>query len=456
MIATALFNDTPYKNLIVNGIVLDKNGNKMSKSNPTYEAPQVLIEKFGADAIRLYLMNSPLLKADSLSFKEEGVSSVVKDVFLPWYNVYRFLLQNVNRWEEDNSKPFVFDETLFSGENKFSNIMDKWILAANQELIKYVRTEIDNYRLYSVVDKKVNFLEQLSNWYVKLNRKRLKGSEGADDWTVALNVLFQVLLNSMLLMAPYVPFIVETFYQNMRKCLKEGSKYLDDSIHFIQIPNFNEKLIDQELVDVVNKMQGMIQSVRTIRDVHKIPVKQGVEGLKIVCKDQHTLDMMKKVEDYIKAECNVSKIDYTSDWKQYISYKLTPNHRLLGEKYGAGYEAIRKTLMNLKDEQVDTFLKDGQLTIGENVFDKEGLAPLAQFPQMKQDKHDIRGQLDYAVVLNMNISDDLIESRVAREFVNRIQKIRQKAKFNINVNEALSPGQDRDHLRIPSGRLQGR
>lgn len=432
VIATALFDDTPYKNLIVNGIVLDKNGQKMSKSNPTYEKPEVLIHKFGADAIRLYLMNSPLLKADSLNFKEEGVAAVVRDVFLPWYNVYRFLLQNINRWEEDNKKEFKFDESLFEGENKFTNIMDRWILAANQDLIRYVRKEIDNYRLYSVVEKKVQFLEQLSNWYVKLNRKRLKGSDGEADWTIALNVLYQVLMNSMLLMAPYVPFIVETFYQNMRKCLNPGSKYLDESIHFIQIPNFNEKLIDAELVDIIDKMQGMIQSVRTIRDNNKLPVKQGVESLKIVCKNDRTLELVKKVEQYIIGECNVGKVEYTSDYKKYINYKLTPNHRLLGERYQAGYEPIRKNLMSLNDEQVNTFLDKGQLVIGEHTFDQECLTPRAEFIAPKEDKHSINGQLDYAVVLNMNVSDDLVDGRIAREFVSRIQKIRQKEKFNIN------------------------
>ena len=438
VISTALFNDTPYKNLIVNGIVLDKNGQKMSKSNPTYEKPEVLIHKFGADAIRLYLMNSPLLKADSLSFKEEGVAAVVRDVFLPWYNVYRFLLQNINRWEEDNKKPFVFDETLFEGKHTFSNIMDRWILAANQELIKYVRQELDNYRLYSVVEKKVQFLEQLSNWYVKLNRKRLKGSEGEADWTVALNVLFQVLLNSMLLMAPYVPFIVETFYQNMRRVLKSDSKYLDESIHFIQIPSYNPSLIDAELVDTIDKMQGMIQSVRTIRDNNKMPVKQGVEGLKIVCKNDRTLELMKKVEPYIVSECNVGKVEYTSDYKKYINYKLTPNHRLLGERYMAGYEPIRKNLMNLNEEQVNVFLKEGKLTIGEHTFEQDTLTPRADFIPPKEDKHSINGQLDYAVVLNMNVSDDLIDSRIAREFVSRIQKIRQKEKLNINDKIIIS------------------
>jgi isoleucyl-tRNA synthetase len=435
VIATALFNDTPYKHLIVNGIVLDKNGEKMSKSNPTYEKPEVLIDKFGADAIRLYLMNSPLVRADSINFKEEGVNGVVRDVFLPWYNVYRFLLQNVNRWEEDNKETFTFDDSLFEGEGKFSNIMDRWILASSQHLIKYVRQELDNYRLYSVVEEKVKFLEQLSNWYVKLNRKRLKGSDGKEDWRVCLNVLYQTLMNSMLLLAPYVPFLVETFYQNMKKILNKDSKYFEESIHFIQIPDYNEKLIDAGLIRTVNLMQGMIQSTRTIRDKWKMPVKQGVEGLKIVCKDEKTLEMVKEVEIYIMAECNVSKIDYTSDYKKFIKYKLIPNHTLLGQKYGSAYDGIRKSLMSLNDNQVNEFLEKGAITVGDISFDQECLIPRAEFFPVKEDKNDIHGQLDYAVVLNMNVNDDLTDQRIARELVSRVQKLRQKEKLNINVGD---------------------
>lgn len=111
--------------------------------------------------------------------------------------------------------------------------MDRWIISSSQNLIRFVRTELDNYRLYSVLEKKVNFLVDLSNWYVKLNRDRLKGSNGREDWTRALTTLYTVLMDSMLLMAPYVPFLVETFYQNMKMLLKEDSPLMEGSIHFL-------------------------------------------------------------------------------------------------------------------------------------------------------------------------------------------------------------------------------
>ena len=337
VLGTALFDKAPWQNLIVNGMVLAEDGAKMSKSKKNYPDPMDVVNNYGADAIRLYLMNSPLVKADKLKFSEKGVNEVVKTTFIPWFNVCRFLLQNIQRWEESTGQSFKYDESLFNDLNNFDNVMDRWIIAASQELIKFVRQELDNYRLYTVLEKKLNFLEQLSNWYVKLNRDRLKGSETEEDWVKSLNVLFNVLLNSSILMGPYVPFIVESFYQNLRLCLKEDSALLEDSIHFLLIPEYNEALIDTELIDVVDKMQRIIQSVRTIRDNNKVPVKQGVQGVKIVCLDNNTLEAMKKVENYVQTEINVETVEYTSDFEAFMKYKLEPNHKLLGERHKSEY-----------------------------------------------------------------------------------------------------------------------
>jgi isoleucyl-tRNA synthetase len=273
VIATALFDETPYKNLIVNGLVLAEDGSKMSKSKKNYPDPSEVISLYGADSIRLYLMNSPLVKADKLKFSKPGVYDVLKRVFIPWFNVLRFLLQNIQRWEETNYQSWKFDESLFTDIKNFDNTMDRWILASNQELIKLVRQELDAYRLSTVLEKKLDFLEQLSNWYVKLNRNRLKGSSGLEDWNKSLNTLFYVLMNSVVLMAPYVPFIVESFYQNLRKCLKTGSALNEDSIHFLLIPEFNVNLVDENLVSTIDRMQRIIACARNIRDKAKIPVK---------------------------------------------------------------------------------------------------------------------------------------------------------------------------------------
>lgn len=337
VLATALFDETPYKNLIVNGLVLAEDGSKMSKSKKNYPDPQEVIDSYGADAIRLYLMNSPLVKADSLRFAKSGVYDVLKRVFLPWFNVLRFLLQNIQRWEEKNGQSWKFDEELFKDIKNFDNTTDRWILASNQELIKLVRKELDAYRLSTVLDKKLVFLEELSNWYLKLNRNRLKGSVGENDWNKSLNTLFYVLINSVILMAPYVPFIVESFYQNLRKCLKEGSNLAEESVHFLIIPEFNPALVDTNLVSTIERTQRIIVCARNIRDKAKIPVKQGVKSAKIVCLDQKTLDDLKEVEQYLVEEINVDTIEYSTDYKTFMKYKLEPNHKLLGEKFKTEY-----------------------------------------------------------------------------------------------------------------------
>ncbi len=151
----------PYKNLIVNGIVQGADGTKMSKSKKNFPDPMLIAQNFGADACRLYLCNSPAVKAEPVKFKEDGVMEIVKQVFLPWFNAYRFLVQNISRWEKNTSKNFIFDPTLkdLNATSETANIMDKWIISANQNLIKYVRHEMDNYRLYNVVKHMLEFLE---------------------------------------------------------------------------------------------------------------------------------------------------------------------------------------------------------------------------------------------------------------------------------------------------------
>lgn len=420
VISAALFDRTPYKNLIVNGLVLAEDGSKMSKSKQNFDPPMDVINQFGADAIRLYLMNSPLVRADPLKFSNKGVFEVVKTVFMPWYNVQRFLLQNITRWEEEFGESFKIDHARTAQLDKLDNVMDRWIISSAQNLIRFVRTELDNYRLYSVLEKKVNFLVDLSNWYVKLNRDRLKGVNGREDWTNALTTLFTVLMDSMLLMAPYVPFLVETFYQNMRLLLKEDSPLLEESIHFLLIPDAREELVDHALLDVVDKMQRLVEKVRVIRDNIKIPIKQGVKSLTVVCTEEATLEKMRLVEAYIKSEVNVSEVHFTSDYTKYMLYKLAPNHRVLGSLLGAEYGKLRKELMNLGEDYVKSFIDNKTIEFKGHTFGEDCFTLTAQVIPLETENLNSEADLDFAVVLDSTITEELKRARFAREFVNRV------------------------------------
>ncbi|KAG7578360.1 Aminoacyl-tRNA synthetase class Ia [Arabidopsis thaliana x Arabidopsis arenosa] len=233
VLSTALFDKPAFKYLICNGLVLAEDGKKMSKKLKNYPSPLDVIDEYGADAVRLYLINSPVVRAETLRFKKEGVLGVVKDVFLPWYNAYRFLVQNAKRLEIEICRSFVPSNlsTLQS-----SNVLDQWIHSATQTLVKDVHDKMDEYRLDTVVPLLLEFLDNLTNIYVRFNRKRLKGRTRKDDCHTALSTLYNVLLTSCKVMTPFTPFFTETLYQNLRKVC-EGS---EESIHYCSFPQKEE------------------------------------------------------------------------------------------------------------------------------------------------------------------------------------------------------------------------
>uniref|UniRef100_A0A0D9VD18 Isoleucyl-tRNA synthetase n=1 Tax=Leersia perrieri TaxID=77586 RepID=A0A0D9VD18_9ORYZ len=222
VLSTALFGKPAFKNLICNGHVLAEDGKKMSKSKKNYPSPMEVIDNYGADALRLYVINSPVVHAESLRFNEKGVHDVVKDVFLPWYNAYRFLVQNAKRLEIEGLAVFspINQATLL----RSSNVLDNWIQSATESL---------------VVPYLVKYIGNLTNIYVRLNRKRLKGRTGEDDCRVSLSTLYHALVTTCVVMAPFTPFFTEALYQNLRKVSSKS----EESVHFCNFPSTTGQVV---------------------------------------------------------------------------------------------------------------------------------------------------------------------------------------------------------------------
>lgn len=210
-----------------------------------------VVHKYGADALRLYLIDSPVVRAEPLRFKEAGVLAVVKDLFLPWYNALRFLSQNAARLQRETGVAFTADPALAHAS---TNAMDRWVSASTQGLIKFVRAEMAAYRLYTVVPRLVQFINDLTNWYVRLNRLRLKGGSGDAEAKTALSTLHAVLLDLSRLMAPFTPFLTELQYQHLRVLMPQppaGSAAASDptavgvadSVHYTSIPDYNPAMV---------------------------------------------------------------------------------------------------------------------------------------------------------------------------------------------------------------------
>eukprot|EP00292_Cryptomonas_paramecium_P004655 CAMPEP_0113728112 /NCGR_PEP_ID=MMETSP0038_2-20120614/41662_1 /TAXON_ID=2898 /ORGANISM="Cryptomonas paramecium" /LENGTH=809 /DNA_ID=CAMNT_0000659505 /DNA_START=36 /DNA_END=2462 /DNA_ORIENTATION=+ /assembly_acc=CAM_ASM_000170 len=241
VLSTALFDKPAFKNVIVNGLVLAQDGKKMSKRLRNYPDPEEVLNKHGADALRLYLINSPVVRAEELRFREEGVRDVVRDVLLPWYNAYRFLVQSVHRLEAE-TPGFALAA---SAGARSSNIMDRWIRASAAGLVQFVRGEMAGYRLYTVVPRLLRFVDDLTNWYVKMNRRRLKGGAGAEEAQASCGTLLEVLLTLTRCMAPFTPLFAELIYQNLQRALPEADRQA--SVHWLRFPEVDTEALDKRL-----------------------------------------------------------------------------------------------------------------------------------------------------------------------------------------------------------------
>lgn len=428
VLSTALFGQPPFKNVIVNGLVLASDGQKMSKRKKNYPDPMDVINSYGADALRLYLINSPVVRAENLRFKEEGVRDVLKDVFLPWYNAFRFLMQNIYRLQKEEGVHFLYN---VNSTRTNTNIMDKWIVSFTQSLVQFFKTEMSAYRLYTVVPRLVKFVDMLTNWYVRMNRRRLKGESGTDDCLMALETLFSVLLSMCRLMAPFTPFITELIYQKLRPLIDPTSVQEKDtqSIHYLMLPPVREHLIDKRIEAAVSRMQSVIELGRVIRDRKTLPVKYPLKEVIVIHQDQEALSDIQSLEKYIVEELNVRKVTISTDKTKYgIRLRAEPDHMVLGKRLKGAFKAVMAAIKELKNDQLEQFQKTGSMVVEGTELHEEDVRLLYSFDQSAGGDTQFEAHSDAQVLVLLDVTPDqsMVDEGVAREVINRIQKLRKK------------------------------
>ncbi|KAI5582910.1 hypothetical protein BDE02_07G117900 [Populus trichocarpa] len=423
VLSTALFGKPAFRNLICNGLVLAEDGKKMSKSLKNYPSPMDVINDYGADALRLYLINSPVVRAETLCFKKEGVFNVVKDVFLPWYNAYRFLVQNAKRLEVEGLAPFTPIDSATLQDS--SNVLDQWINSATQSLVHFVRQEMNAYRLYTVVPYLLKFLDNLTNIYVRFNRKRLKGRTGEEDCRTALSTLYNVLLISCKVMAPFTPFFSEGLYQNLRRVCT-GS---EESIHYCSFPQVEGER-DERIEQSVARMMTIIDLARNIRERHNKPLKSPLREMIVVHPDVDFLDdIAGKLKEYVLEELNVRSLVPCNDTLKYASLRAEPEFSVLGKRLGKSMGVVAKEVKAMSQKDILEFEKAGEVTVATHCLKLSDIKVVREFklPDGLSDKEvDAAGDGDVLVILDLRLDESLYEAGVAREVVNRIQKLRKK------------------------------
>ncbi|KXS21576.1 hypothetical protein M427DRAFT_142059 [Gonapodya prolifera JEL478] len=428
VLSTHLFGTAPFKNVIVNGLVLAADGKKMSKRLKNYPEPNIIIDVYGADALRLYLINSPVVRAETLRFKEEGVKELLAQVFLPWYNAYRFFTAQVVLLKKNHGVNFKYNPD----QEVSSNVMDRWILASCQSLIQFVRQEMEAYRLYTVVPRLLRLIDDLTNWYVRANRKRLKGENGSEDAQIALNALFEVLFTLCRTMGPFTPFITELMYQGLRPFYSAPSGTDVRSVHFLEFPEPNKRYFDDVIERRVSRMQKVIEQGRLIRDTKTLPLKTPLKELVVVCPDPEFLEDVRTLESYVTDELNVRTLTFTSDDDKYgVRYRAEPDSKALGQRLRGAFREVDKALKTLTSAQIKAFMETGSITVAGAELSASDLTVTREFDPASGLSHYAPGtDKEALILLDVTLDSSLEKEGLAREIMNRVQRMRKEAGLN--------------------------
>lgn len=429
VLGTLLYGKSPFQNCVVNGIVLAEDGKKMSKRLKNYPDPTLIMDKYGSDALRLYLINSPVVRAEPLRFKESGVREIVSKVLLPMWNSYKFFEAQVALLKKVEGIDYVFDP---DAEKTNTNVMDRWILASCQSLLEFVNREMAAYRLYTVVNRLLELIDNTTNWYIRFNRKRLKGELGVDDTQHALNTLFEVLYTLVRGLAPFTPFLTDTIYQKLLPHIPEKLRGEDArSVHFLPFPEVREELYDEVVERRVKRMQKVIDMGRLSRERRGIGLKTPLKTLVVIHLDQQYLDDVKSLEGYISEELNIRDLVLSSDEEKYnVQYSVTADWPTLGKKLKKDAQKVKKALPSLSSDACKQFVAEKRVVVDGIPLEEEDLLVKRGVKEDEKSQYlESNTDNDHAVltILDAELYPELAHEGLAREIINRVQRLRKKA-----------------------------
>ena len=418
-ISTLLFDSVAYKNVVSNGLVLDKTGNKMSKRLGNAVDPFETINKHGADATRWYMISNAQ-PWDNLKFDEEGILEVRRKFFGTLFNAYSFyaLYANIDNFNYDiNSCPVhLRDKT------------DKWIVSEINTLIRDVGRHYEDYEPTKAARAIQDFVvNKLSNWYIRLNRRRFWKGVFNEDKKNAYSTLFECLNAVALISSPIAPFYMDNLFQDLNKNLS--------SVHLAKFPDYNEKLIDSVLEAEMQLAQNLSSAILSLRKKEKIRVRQPLECALIAVSNNKIKTSVLGAENIILAETNLKNLKIIEEGSELISKKAKPNFRVLGPKFGKKINKVAQAIAALDSRQIKQLEISGEIVInGEFSLSKNDVEIVSQ----EIEGYSVVVTDDFSVALDVKISEKLKHEGIAREFVNRIQNLRKEKQFLVTDKIIIS------------------
>lgn len=434
-IATMVFDSVAFKNVISTGLVLDAKGNKMSKHVGNVVNPFEMMEKYGADPVRMYMLTNSE-PWDNLKFDAESVDEIRRKLFGTLYNTYSFfaLYANVDGFDYSqgdvplNERPEI----------------DRWILSELHSLVKGVEHEMDDYdptRAGRLIDTFVN--DDLSNWYVRLNRKRFWGKEMSQDKLSAYQTLYTCLETVAKLLAPFAPFYADQLYLDLTRATKREQL---QSVHLANFPVADEKCIDRELEERMEMAQKITSMVLALRRKVNIKVRQPLLQIMIPAVDQRQRAHIEAVKDLIMSEVNVKQLNFVDDGKGMLVKKVKCNFRTMGKKFGKLMKGIAAQMEALEQEAIADLERNGSINLM-----VEGNEVTVDVADVEIISEDIPGWLvsnegNLTVALEVELTDELVKEGMAREIINRVQNLRKESGLEITdrIRVTLAPNAQTD------------
>lgn len=422
VIAAALFDRPAFRNVIVNGIILAEDGNKMSKRLNNYPSPKSILDSYGADALRLYLLHSVVVKAEDLRFSDKGVEGILKQVLLPLSNVLSFYKIYADLYKFDPKK--CPQESLTYTE------MDLWILSNLYSVVKKVHSGMDIYNLNAAVEPFVDFIDDLTNWYVRRSRRRFWEAEDSADRRAAFATLYEVLFVFCRVIAPFVPFIAEDIFQQ----LTAGNE--EESVHLCDFPQVNETKILKDLEQQVCDVREIVGLGHSLRKEHKLKVRQPLANFYIIG-PRERLEALLVYESLIADELNIKNIVYYKETPEFVTTLVKPNFRVLGKKVGAKMREVQGALEMLSQAAIEQLIhgESYALTLHneEIIITPEDVTITLQ----TQPGYIARSSGTFSVVLDCQLTEELITEAIAREIINKINTMRRQMKLHVSDRIAL-------------------
>jgi isoleucyl-tRNA synthetase len=418
VLGTSIFGKSPYRNVIVNGLILASDGKKMSKRYKNYPDPNEILESFGADALRAYMIDSPVVRAEELRFDEAGLKEIVRTVILPYWNVLSFFTTYANI---DGYDPRSWEASPPEERGE----LDRWILSVLQSLVRDVNHEMEGYRLYTVVPRLVSFIDDLTNWYVRRSRERFWKSEDDRDKTNAFATLYEVLSIFSKILAPFMPFLTEVVYQRLVRSVDAAAPA---SVHWCDYPEVEDARIDEALERRMAIVRRVAALGRRVREDHRIKVRQPLRELTVVHRDATVRDDVMTAAELIADELNVKSIAVEADESAFAAVSVKPNFKTLGKRCGPKLKEIGPVLASWGFEEV------GRLEAGETIEVVGEMLSIDDVLLQRETQGDAAMATDgeYTVVLDTTLDDGLKREGIARDAINLFNNARKEKGFEVS------------------------